>query len=102
MARKFFEPFVPHAADPFDARKAAHLLRRAGFGAAPADVTAAVDKGLEATIGDLFVEADDEQHAFQRTFATITGKLLNAGAAGACRSWWVYRMLTTRVSLREK
>ena len=63
MAGTFFEPYVPGAADPFDAGKAAHLLRRAGFGAAPAEVAAAVQKGLEETIDDLFADipADERQ-----------------------------------------
>src|SRR6478736_7856910 len=102
MAGKHFAPFVPDAANPFDAPRAAHLLRRAGFGAAPAEVSAAVGKGLEETIDDLFADAQDEEQEFQRTFAAINGKLLNAGDAGVCRAWWVYRMLTTRVPLREK
>jgi hypothetical protein len=102
MAGEFFAPYVPSADSPFDARKAAHLLRRAGFGAAPTEVSAAVAKGLEETIDDLFAEADDQEMEFQRTFAAVSGKLLNVGDAGVCRSWWVYRMLTTRVPLREK
>ncbi|HTI51712.1 MAG TPA: DUF1800 domain-containing protein [Planctomycetaceae bacterium] len=102
MARKFFEPFAPDTANPFDARKAAHLLRRAGFGAPPAQVAAAVERGLEATIDELFADADDEEQEFQRTFNAINGKLVNAGDPGVCQSWWVYRMLTTRVPLREK
>jgi len=102
MAGKHFEPFVPNAAHPFDSRKAAHLLRRAGFGAAPREVAAAVSKGLEESIDDLFAEADDEEQEFRRTFSAINGKLLNAGDAGVCRAWWVYRMLTTRVPFREK
>lgn len=102
MARKYFEPFVPDAANPFDARKAAHLLRRAGFGASPAAVAAAVAKGLDETIDDLFMEADDEEQDFQRTFQAIGGKLLNVGDEGICQAWWVYRMLATRVPLREK
>ena len=35
MSPTHFAPWSPAAADPFDARKAAHLLRRAGFGAPP-------------------------------------------------------------------
>ena len=79
MAGKYFEPFVSDPANPFDAHKAAHLLRRAGFGAAPAEVAAAVGKGLEETMDDLFAEPGDEEQEFQRTFAAINGKLLNAG-----------------------
>src|SRR5262249_573910 len=102
MARKFFEPFVPDAANPFDARKAAHLLRRAGFGASPAQVAAAVDQGLEEAIDELFADAEDEEQEFQRTFNAINGKLVNAGDPGVSQSWWVDRMLTTRAPLGEK
>jgi uncharacterized protein (DUF1800 family) len=102
MAGTYFEPYVPSAADPFDAGKAAHLLRRAGFGAPPARVAAAVQKGLEETIDDLFAEADDEEQEFARTFNAINGKFVNAGDAGVCQAWWIYRMVTTRVPLREK
>ena len=39
------EPYVPSDADPFDARKAGHLLRRAGFGGTPAEIAQAVADG---------------------------------------------------------
>src|SRR5262249_3117406 len=68
----------------------------------PAQVAAAVDRGLEETIDDLFADANDEEQEFQRTFSAINGKLVNAGNQGVSQSWWVYRMLTTRVPLREK
>src|SRR4029079_4628027 len=102
MSGTFFKPFVPDAANPFDARKAAHLLRRAGFGAPPTEVAAAVDKGLEETIDDLFAEAGDEEQEFERNITAINGKFVNVGDAGVCQAWWIYRMLTTRVPLREK
>lgn len=102
MAGKFFEAYIPSAAEPFDARRAAHLLRRAGFGAAPGEVAAAVHKGLEETIDDLFAGADDEEQEFERTFNAIGGRFVNAGDGGVCQGWWLYRMLTTRVPLREK
>lgn len=39
------EPYVPSYGDPFDARKAGHLLRRAGFGGTPAEIAQAVADG---------------------------------------------------------
>src|SRR5487761_1143062 len=102
MCGNFFEPFVSDAANPFDARKAAHLLRRAGFGAAPAEVATAVAKGLEETIDDIFADADDEEQEFERTFNAINGKFVNRGDEEICQAWWIYRMLATRVPLREK
>lgn len=48
------EPFVASSSDPWDARKAAHLLRRAGFGPLPEEVTRAVSAGLDRTVESLF------------------------------------------------
>ena len=102
MSERYFEPFVADAAHPFDARKAAHLLRRAGFGAAPAEIAAAVARGLDETIDEIFAEAGDEEQEFERTFNAINGKFVNGGDEGVCQAWWIYRMLATRVPLREK
>ncbi len=38
-------PYKPTDADPFDARKAAHLLNRAGFGGTPAEIDRVVQMG---------------------------------------------------------
>ncbi|MHC4852821.1 MAG: hypothetical protein ACYTF5_12455, partial [Planctomycetota bacterium] len=39
----------PTSTDPWDHKKAAHLLRRAGFGAAPDEIDAAVKIGMDRT-----------------------------------------------------
>src|SRR5579863_3843455 len=102
MPARYFEPYVPDAANPFDAIKAAHLLRRAGFGAAPAEIAAAVAKGLEETIDDLFAEPEHEEEGFEYTFNAINGKFVNGADHGVCQAWWIYRMLASRAPLREK
>jgi uncharacterized protein (DUF1800 family) len=102
MSSDVLAPFVPDLSDPFDRRKAAHLLRRAGFGAAPGAVDRAVADGLEAAVENLFDEATDEADAYQKTFDAINGRLLNFGEVEAEQAWWVYRMMTTRAPLREK
>jgi uncharacterized protein (DUF1800 family) len=48
------EPFVPTPSDPWDGRKAAHLLRRAGFGPLPDEVTRAVAAGFDGAVDALF------------------------------------------------
>jgi uncharacterized protein (DUF1800 family) len=102
MAVNPFAPFVPEAANPFDARKAAHLLRRAGFGATPAQIDAAVSKGLDATVEELFEESPEQEQQYQQVFDAVNGRLMNFGQAGDCQAWWVHRMVTTRTPLREK
>ncbi len=102
MAPSLLAPWVPSAAVPFDRRRAAHLLRRAGFGASPADVHKAVETGLEATVDALFDDAPDEEQEFQRLFTAVAGRLANYANDDAVRAWWIYRMRETRVPLREK
>lgn len=99
---KHFAPFVPAATNPFDEQQAAHLLRRSGFGASREEVAAAVEAGFEATVEDLFDDAEDEEQEFQSVFDTINGRMVNFGDGGQCQAWWVHRMLATRVPLREK
>src|SRR4051794_28795153 len=53
-------PFTPTRENPWDRRKAAHLLQRAGFGPQPAEIEAAVRDGLETTVRQL-VEFDPQQ-----------------------------------------
>jgi uncharacterized protein (DUF1800 family) len=102
MPSDLLAPFVPTPADPFDRRKAAHLLRRAGFGAPPEAIDRAVADGVEATVENLFDEGTDEEDAYRKTFDAINGRILNFGEIEAEQAWWVYRMMTTRVPLREK
>jgi hypothetical protein len=81
MSRHVLVPYVPDGSDPFDRRKAAHLLRRAGFGAPPGAVAGAVEEGLEAAVEGLFDEARDEEEAFRATFAAILGRLIDGSEA---------------------
>jgi uncharacterized protein (DUF1800 family) len=102
MPSDLLAPFVPSPTDPFDRRRAAHLLRRSGFGAPREAIDRAVADGVEATVENLFDEATDEEDAYQKTFDAINGRILNFGEIEAEQAWWVYRMMTTRVPLREK
>ncbi|MFN0055162.1 MAG: DUF1800 family protein [Planctomycetales bacterium] len=102
MSLKLLAPWEPDDTHPFDSDAAAHLLRRAGFGASPGEIAAAVDRGLMDTLDELFAEAPDEDQAFQATFDAINGKLLNGADPTLAQGWWIYRMVNTRVPLREK
>ena len=95
-------PWVPAASCPFDRKKAAHLLRRAGFGVPPGAIDRAVAVGMEAAVEDLFDDASDEEDAYRKTFDAVNGRLISGGEIEPVRAWWAYRMATTRVPLREK
>ncbi|MDB5353008.1 MAG: hypothetical protein JWN86_4255 [Planctomycetota bacterium] len=102
MSASHFAPFKSSPSRPFDRKRAAHLLRRAGFGAAPEAVEEAVKRGLEETVGRLFEISAEEETEYQRTFRAINGHLANFGDREVLQSWWAYRMATTRTPLREK
>jgi uncharacterized protein (DUF1800 family) len=102
MGLEFFAPWLPGASDGFDERKAAHLLRRTGFGAPADDVRGALEKGLEAAVEGVFLEDEEEEQGFQRTFEAVNGTLVNFGDIDEVRAWWLHRILRTRVPLSEK
>ena len=102
MRSTHFAPWSPGPDDAFDSRKAAHLLRRSGFGASPGEIARAVKDGLEGTVEGLFDEAEDESKLFAQTFEAIAGQFADFSDADQLRGWWLYRMVKTRVPLREK
>jgi uncharacterized protein (DUF1800 family) len=93
---------APDRDAPWDARAAAHLLRRAGFGASKSEIDRTLEQGREGAVKGLFDEAKDQEAQFQETFRRVSGRLVNFGDAGQLQPWWCYRMLTTRTPLREK
>ena len=49
-----------------------------------------------------FDEAEDESKLFTQTFEAIAGQFADFSDADTLRGWWLYRMVKTRVPLREK
>jgi len=95
------EPFVPSRSDPWDRDAAAHLLRRAGFGAPPADV----EEALSVAPGEAakrVVEGRGEEDRAARELDAILPTLLGIGDLSAFQAWIVARMLRCRHQLREK
>jgi len=120
--------YKPSRKSPWDARKARHLLDRAGFGGTPAEVEASVRQGFEASVRQLL---DDEKVAETIEPPRWLGQSLDlpeipAGMDGAApdreqlrmvrqaaqrqnrqrvedlRAWWLQRMVHTRRPLLEK
>jgi uncharacterized protein (DUF1800 family) len=88
-------------AGPWDARAAAHLLRRAGFGAAPPEIERAVRQGRDAAVAALFEDAGQEAE-FRETFTRVNATLADFSDVGQLQAWWCYRLRQTRTPLREK
>jgi uncharacterized protein (DUF1800 family) len=89
-------PYEPTPQDPFDLKKAGHLLRRAGFSASLREREIAVRAGVEATL--------------ERLFAGLAGGEADAGLADALalgglervRAHRCWRMLGGQTPLRDR
>ena len=92
----------PTLADPFDRQKAAHLLRRAGFGGTPTEVEQAVARGMDSTV-DLLLDYDGEGPAAFGTRVLANGEMLEvARDLDDQRAAWLHDMVHGDAPLREK
>ena len=85
----------------------AHLFRRAGFGADPAAIKAAVAAGLDATTEILLhperVPEDLEDDKTLASLASLLPTPKNGGTpTQAVKMWWVHRMVASPRPLQEK
>lgn len=96
-----WSPYQPSDKVPWNLRSAAHLYRRAGFGATRTELEAAVAVGPVATVSAL-INSSDEPQSYQDEIETLARASLAAGNPERLSAWWVYRLLTTPAQLREK
>lgn len=93
-------PFVPSESAPWNLRAAAHLYRRAGFGATRTELEAAVrvtpGEAVERLVNA--VEPDD----FLSQCDSLADAALATGNVQQLSAWWTYRILTTPAQLTEK
>ena len=84
-----------------DRRLIAHLLRRAGFGARPSEIDAALAAGYPATVDDLL---DTERH--ERPDEDLLERFHSEHCDEESPRWmalkWVYRMINSKRPLEEK
>jgi len=126
------EPYSPSAEDPWDAAKAAHLLRRAGFGPLPSEIARVVEAGPDRAVESLFAfpSAPPPPAAFAeiapaearvdeiireavrtrtrpKDSPELRATLQEANRAhgrgvAALTAWWLDRMAQSRAPLQEK
>jgi uncharacterized protein (DUF1800 family) len=94
-------PFEPTSQDPWDLSKAAHLHRRAGFGASRAELERDVKDGPAASVDRLF-RPRQMSDAERQVLDSLRQGVLDSGDAGRLKAWWLYRMLYDPDPLREK
>jgi uncharacterized protein (DUF1800 family) len=95
-----FAPFSATADEPWNLRRACHLLRRAGFGPTDKMLGAMLKQSPSDAVDSLFAfdVADDP---FNGMIEQMEG-LFNLNQVESVQRWWIYRMLNTPRPLQEK
>jgi len=91
----------PDAETPWNLRAAAHLVRRAGFGANRAELERLVESEPIAAIDDL-LKRSSEPDGYQKEIQSLANASLATGNPESLSAWWAYRMLSTPAQLLEK
>jgi uncharacterized protein (DUF1800 family) len=95
-----WQPFAPSANQPWDRRAAAHLYRRAGFGATLAELDAAIRQSPQVVADALLAGASpatlDAEHE------SLANTLLSTGEPRQLAAWWVYVLLQSKRPLLER
>lgn len=90
------------SSDPWDHKKASHLMRRSGFGAAPDEIDAVVKIGMDRTV-DLLVIPSTWGIQPLGTVRLPHGEILNmTRSTSHQRALWVYEAANTVFPLKEK
>ena len=103
----FIEPdwawatYEPSSQTPWDVRAAAHLYRRAGFGATPAELDTTVKAGPMNAVQTLLSETTEPQ-SYLTQMSSLADASLATGNPERLSAWWAYRMLSTPAQLLEK
>src|SRR3954467_9027487 len=97
-----WQPWRPTPPDPWSRKWAAHLYRRAAFGANQADLLEAERVGLPGTL-DLLLRGRENTEDLTQTLSDI-GLVAaeNDDGGEQLRGWWLYCMLHSGHPLREK
>lgn len=105
-------PFEPNASQPWNRRAAAHLYRRAGFGADSRQLDAAVKQGVEGAVTKLLYAGSSgladapakpaAKGGFTMKADMMGGMVMAGGKPQALGAWWLYRMLHTPDQSLEK
>ena len=85
---------------PWNIRSAAHLYRRAGFGATHQELEIATGKDPVAVVDEIF--AAKEPSSFLSEMKSLADGAIASGNVRQLSAWWSYRMLHTPAQLLEK
>ena len=94
-------PYQPDAARPWNLARAAHLFRRATFGAPWRQLQQALAIGPQRSIDGL-LKPEPDLAAFQRQYDGYEAAAAESDSADSLRGWWLRRMVETPHPLLEK
>lgn len=100
-AAEAWRPYEPSDDAPWNHARAAHLLRRAGFGGAWPEIDATAQLEPSQAIAK-FIAPDGAKAKFNAEADTFGESLLFGGKVEALPPWWLHRMLFTPDPLLEK
>lgn len=93
--------WLPEGDQGWDMAKAAHLMRRAGFGASRERLQATVQRGLAGTLDDLF-NTQSNSAEFTSASNQLAQSALSGGDSKGLSVWWLRDMLESKSPLVEK
>jgi uncharacterized protein (DUF1800 family) len=96
-----WRPFAPTKEQPWDRRLAAHLFRRAAFGASSAQLDDAV-KQSPASVVQQILRGSEDASDFGRQSDELAGTLLSTNESRQLAAWWAYVLLHTPHPLLER
>ena len=97
-----WEPWQPSKSKPWNRRLAAHLFRRASFGASNTQLEEAVSNTPQKCVDRLLDACENSAtQAFDAEMTEMAAGLAS-GEPQALEPWWLYRMLFTPAPLKEK
>ena len=85
---------------PWNIRMAAHLYRRAGFGATFDELSVAIEKEPATVVDEIF--SVKQPSTFLAETKSLADAAIASGNVKQLSAWWVYRMLSTPAQLLEK
>jgi hypothetical protein len=97
-----WQPWQPTAADPWGGKWAAHLYRRAAFGASREDLLESERLGPQGTL-DLLFRGRPQAESILEPLVEVGFEVAKCEDGGEqLRGWWLYAMLQGGHPLREK
>jgi uncharacterized protein (DUF1800 family) len=95
-----WQQFQPDEENLWDQRRAAHLFRRAAFGATATELKESLKKSPSDLVDELLNAAQPD--AFLADMKSLSDSAIATGNVQQLSAWWVYRMLSTPAQALEK